>query len=68
VMSGKTVRCVIEGPRRLSLECEAACPLALSIVPAEISREYGAFLPATCILIQTAVMLPAKAQTRVQWD
>jgi Heparinase II/III-like protein/Heparinase II/III N-terminus len=68
VTSGKTVRCVIEGPRRLSLECETACPLSLIIAPAEISREYGAFLPATCILIQTAVMLPAKAQTRVQWD
>ena len=68
MMSGKTVRCVIEGPRRLCLECEAACPLSLSIVPAEISREYGAFLPASCILIQTAVILPAKVQTRVQWD
>jgi hypothetical protein len=66
--SGRTVRCVIEGPRRLSLECEAAGPLSLSLVPAEISREYGAFLPASCILIQTAVMLPAKVQTRVQWD
>ena len=66
--SGRTVRCVIEGPRRLSLECEAASPLSLSILPAEISREYGAFLPASCIRIQTAVMLPAKVQTRVQWD
>jgi Heparinase II/III-like protein/Heparinase II/III N-terminus len=68
VTSGKIVRCVIQGPRRLSLECEAAGPLSLSIVPAEISREYGAFLPASCILIQTAVILPASVQTRVQWD
>jgi hypothetical protein len=67
-MSGNRVRCVIEGPRRLSLECEAASPLSLSIVPAEISREYGAFLPASCILIQTAAILPAKVQTRVQWN
>jgi hypothetical protein len=67
-MSGKTVRCVIEGPRWLSLECEAASALSLSIVPGEISREYGAFLPASCILIQTAAMLPAKVQTRVEWD
>jgi Heparinase II/III-like protein/Heparinase II/III N-terminus len=67
-MNGKRVGCVIEGPRRLSLECEADSALSLSIVPAEISREYGAVLPASCILIQTAVILPAKVQTRVEWD
>jgi Heparinase II/III-like protein/Heparinase II/III N-terminus len=67
-MTGTTVSCVITGPHRLTLECEAAQPLALSVLPAQISREYGAVLPGICIRIQTKVCLPAKVQTRVQWD
>ena len=66
--NGETVSCIIAGPRRLALECEAAHPLALSVLPAEISREYGAALPATCIQIRTMASLPAKVQTRVRWD
>jgi hypothetical protein len=66
--SGETVSCVIEGPRRIALQCEAAHPLVLSIMPAEISREYGAGLPASCIRIQTTASLPAKVQTRVRWE
>jgi hypothetical protein len=68
MMSGTMVSCTIMGPRRLSLECEAACPLSLSILSAEISREYGTSLPASCILIQTTASLPATVQTSVQWD
>ena len=68
MMSGETVSCVIAGPRRLTLQCEAASPLALSVLAAEISREYGAVLPVSCIRIQTTACLPAKVQTRVQWD
>jgi hypothetical protein len=65
--SGK-VGCVIAGPRRLSLVCEAESPLTLSILPTQISREYGEALPASCIRIKTTVCLPAKVQTKVQWD
>jgi hypothetical protein len=68
MMMGKTVSCVIEGPRRITLECEAESPLVLSLAPAEISREYGARLPASCIQIRTTAALPAKLQTEVQWD
>ena len=67
-MTGETVSCAISGPRRLSLQCEAASALALIILPAQISREYGTELPASCIRIQTTATLPAKVQTRVQWD
>jgi hypothetical protein len=66
--SGETVTCAIEGPRRITLECEAARPLALSILPAEISREYGAGLRASCIRIRTTARLPARVQTRVRWE
>jgi hypothetical protein len=66
--SGETVGCVIEGPRRIALQCEAAHPLALSIMPTQISREYGAGLPASCIRIQATASLPARVQTRVRWE
>jgi Heparinase II/III-like protein/Heparinase II/III N-terminus len=67
MMTGETVSCTIVGPRRLSLECESESPLALAILPAQISREYGAELSASCIRIQTTTRLPARVQTRVQW-
>jgi hypothetical protein len=66
--SGETVSCIIEGPRRIALQCEAAHPLALSIMPTEISREYGAGLPASCVRIQATASLPARVQTRVRWE
>ncbi len=65
--SGETVSCVIEGSRRLTLHCEAAHPLTLSVLPARISREYGSALPVSCIRIHTTACLPAKVHTRVQW-
>ena len=68
MMTGETVSCVITGPRRLTLECEAKSRLSLSVMPAEISREYGAALPVSCIRIQTTACLPAKLRTRVRWD
>jgi hypothetical protein len=68
VSSGETVSCVIAGPRRVTLVCETESRLALSILPMEISREYGAGLPASCILIHTTTCLPAKLRTRVRWD
>jgi hypothetical protein len=67
IMTGETVSCAIAGPRRLSLECESESPLALTILPAQISRAYGAELPASCIRVQTTTRLPARVQTRVQW-
>jgi hypothetical protein len=67
-ITGETVSCVIDGPRRLTLTCEAAQLLTLSVLPTEISREYGAGLPTNCLQIQTAARLPAKVQTRVKWD
>jgi hypothetical protein len=67
-ITGETVSCIIEGPRRLTLTCEAAQLLTLSVIPTEISREYGAGLPTNCLQIRTAARLPAKVQTRVTWD
>jgi Heparinase II/III-like protein/Heparinase II/III N-terminus len=68
MMNGKTVSCVITGPQRLTLQCESESSLTLSLTPAEISREYGATIPVSSIRIQTTACLPAKVQTRVQWD
>jgi hypothetical protein len=67
-ITGETVSCVIEGRRRLTLTCEAVPVLKLSVLPTEISREYGAGLSTNCLRIQTAARLPAKVQTRVKWD
>jgi len=67
-MEGEAVSCIIAGPRRLTLQCEAVHRLTLSVIPAEISREYGAALPATCIQIRATAGLPARVQTRVRWD
>ena len=64
---GQAVRCAIDGPRSLTLVCEAKSALALSVHPAEISREYGSGLPTSCILIHTTASLPASIQTRVEW-
>lgn len=58
---------LIDGPRRLKLVCEAESGLALSVLTAEISREYGVSLPASCILIHTTASLPATIRTRVEW-
>jgi Heparinase II/III-like protein/Heparinase II/III N-terminus len=68
MMEGETVSCIIVGPRRLTLQCEAPHRLTLTVMPAEISREYGAALPATCIRIRATAWLPARVQTRVRWD
>ena len=68
MMSGKIVRCVITGPKRLTLQCESESLLTLSLRPAEISREYGATIAVNSIRIQSTACLPAKVQTRVQWD
>jgi hypothetical protein len=68
MMSGKTVSCAITGPRRMTLECESESSLKLILTPTEISREYGATVPVSCIRIQTTACLPAKVQTRVQWN
>jgi hypothetical protein len=67
-MFGEAVSSEITGPRRLNLLCEAESGLAISVQPADISREYGVALPVSCILIQTAANLPARVQTKVQWD
>jgi uncharacterized heparinase superfamily protein len=68
MMSGETVVCEIAGPLRLILVCEAGSGLALSVQPAEISREYGAATPTSCILIRTTASLPASIRTRVNWE
>jgi hypothetical protein len=66
--TGPAVSCVIDGSRHLTLRCEAEGLLTLKVLPAEISREYGSYLPASCIRIQTVASLPASVQTRVRWD
>jgi hypothetical protein len=68
MMSGKTVSCVITGPRRMTLECGSESLLKLMLTTTEISREYGAAQPVDCIWIQSTACLPAKVQTRVQWE
>jgi Heparinase II/III-like protein/Heparinase II/III N-terminus len=68
MMTGETVTCAVGGPRRLSLVCEAQSELRLSVLPVEISREYGSGLPASCIRIHTKSSLPARLQTQVRWD
>ena len=68
MMTGEMVCCVIEGSRRLVLQCDAKSSLAMIILPVQISREYGAALPASCIWIQTTACVPARVQTRVRWD
>jgi hypothetical protein len=68
ITAGKTVSCIIGGSRHLTLQCEADSSLMLDVLPAEISREYGSCVPATCIHIQTSASLPASVQTRVTWD
>jgi hypothetical protein len=66
--TGQAVSCVIDGSRHLTLRCEAESSLTLKVLPAEISREYGSYLPASCIQIQTVASLPASVQTRVRWE
>jgi hypothetical protein len=68
MMGGKVVRCQIMGPRRLSLSCESGTPLELTVQPTEISREYGASLPASSISIKAGAAMPAKFETRVVWN
>jgi Heparinase II/III-like protein/Heparinase II/III N-terminus len=68
IMCGETAGCVIVGPQRLTLQCRAEGKLMLSVLPARISREYAASLPASCIQIHTTARLPVTLQTRVQWD
>jgi hypothetical protein len=68
MMRGEVVSCVLIGPRRMTMTCEAESRLTLSILPTEISREYGVGLAVSSITIQTTASLPAKMQTRVQWD
>ena len=68
MMNGETVRCEIAGPRRLTLVCEAESGLALRVQPAQISREYGAVIPVSCILIRTTASLPVSIRTRVEWE
>ena len=65
---GPAVSCVIRGPRQIRLRCEAESSLTLQVLPAEISREYGSYLPASCIQIRTMACLPASLQTQVRWD
>jgi hypothetical protein len=68
MMSGNTVACEIAGPRKLTLTCEAASRLELTISPVAVSREYGASLPGSCISIKTTTVLPGKLETRVVWN
>jgi hypothetical protein len=65
---GVAVSCILDGPRWLAVMCEAESDLILSLQPVEISREYGASLASSCILIHTTVSLPARIETRVEWD
>jgi hypothetical protein len=64
---GNAAGCRIDGRRELTLQSEGKSSLSITVQPAEISREYGASLPASCILIQTTATLPTTIRTRVEW-
>jgi hypothetical protein len=68
IMSAEKVTGAIAGPRRLIFLCRAESTLNLSVLPAQISREYGAAVDTHCIRIQTTAKLPATLETRVQWN
>jgi hypothetical protein len=68
MMSAEKITGAIDGPRRLSFLCKAESALDLSVLPAQISRAYGAAVDTHCIRIQTSAKLPATLETRVQWN
>jgi hypothetical protein len=65
---GRTVSCVIAGRQRLTLRSTAESFMTLSIEPVEISRAYGSWVATSSIRIQTVAALPARVQTRVEWN
>ncbi len=69
MMSGETVSCAIAGPRRLSLECEAESPAGAEHPTRCRSRGNMALCyPRVVSRSKLRRCLPAKVQTRVQWD
>ena len=68
IMCAEKVTGAIAGPRGLTFLCEAESALDLSVLPVQISREYGAAIDTHCIRIQTSATLPATLETRVQWN
>jgi hypothetical protein len=68
IMSAEKVTGTIGGPRRLIFLCGAESTLDLSVLPAQISRAYGAAVDTHCIRIQTTAKLPATLETRVRWN
>jgi hypothetical protein len=68
IMSTEQVTGAITGPQRLSFLCKAESALHLSVLPAQVSREYGAAVDTHCIRIQTTAKLPAALETKVQWS
>ena len=65
---GSTVSCIIAGRRHLTFRGAAESSLTLSIEPVEISHAYGSSVVTSSIRIQTRVALPARVQTRVEWN
>jgi hypothetical protein len=68
MMSAEKITGAIDGPRRLSFLCKAESALDLSVLPAQISRAYGAAVDTHCIRIQTTAKLPATLETTVRWN
>jgi hypothetical protein len=68
IIDGPMIQCVIIGPRQLTFACEAPNKLALTVLPATVSREYGESLPASCISVKTTAHLPCLLRTSVIWN
>jgi hypothetical protein len=65
---GTRVGCTVQGARSVDLNCQSDRTLQLEFQSSEISRTYGAALPATRIRIRTAGELPTTLVTTIRWD
>jgi Heparinase II/III-like protein/Heparinase II/III N-terminus len=65
--SGPSVGCTVRGVRAVDLNCQSDRALQLELQSSEISRTYGAALPATRIRIRTSGELPTTLVTTIHW-
>lgn len=66
--SGPSVGCTVRGVRAVDLNCQSDRALQLELQSSEISRTYGAALPATRIRIRTSGELPTTLVTTIHWE
>lgn len=66
--SGPSVGCTVRGVRAVDLNCQSDRALQMELQSSEISRTYGAALPATRIRIRTSGELPTTLITTIRWE